>query len=67
MEETWLYHYDPETKQNQWNGSIAAHPSQNIPSPIIGWKISDLDVWDQDAIVLIDYLPKGQTITADYY
>ena len=23
--------------------------------------------WDQDGIILIDYLPKGQTINAEYY
>jgi len=23
--------------------------------------------WDQDSIFLIDYLPKGQTINAEYY
>jgi len=23
--------------------------------------------WDQDGILLIDYLPKGQTINAGYY
>jgi len=23
--------------------------------------------WDQDSILLIDYLPKGQTINVDYY
>ena len=23
--------------------------------------------WDQDVILLIDYLPKGQTINAEYY
>jgi len=28
MDETWLYHYDPETKsKNQWSGGIAAHPA----------------------------------------
>jgi hypothetical protein len=26
-----------------------------------------LDFWDQDGILLIDYLPKGQTINAEYY
>jgi hypothetical protein len=25
MDETWLYQYDPETKQ--WSGGIAAHPA----------------------------------------
>jgi hypothetical protein len=34
----------------------------------IRWKISRLDFfWDQDGIVLIDYLPKGRTINAEYY
>jgi hypothetical protein len=23
--------------------------------------------WDQDGILLIDYLPNGQTISAEYY
>jgi hypothetical protein len=28
MNETWLSHYDPETRNNQWSGAIAAHPNQ---------------------------------------
>jgi hypothetical protein len=31
------------------------------------WKNSRLDFWDQDGILLIDYLPKVQTINAEYY
>jgi len=31
MDETWLYHYDPETSNNQWSGCIAVHP---IPKKI---------------------------------
>ena len=27
MDETWLYHYDPETKQQSWIGGIATHPT----------------------------------------
>ena len=48
---------------------MAAHPApQKNPSPKIRWKISRLDFfWDQDGILLIDYLPKGQTINAEYY
>jgi len=30
-------------------------------------KVFALIFWDQDGILLIDYLPKGQTITAEYY
>jgi len=43
-------------------------PSPKIPSAKIRWKSSRLDFfWDQDGIFLIDYLPKGQTINAEYY
>jgi len=41
-------------------------PPQKIPSAKICWKISRLVSWDQDRI-LTDYLPKGQTINAEYY
>jgi len=68
MDETWLYHYDPETKQQsmEWRHSGSPHPKK-IPSAKIHWKSSRLDFWDQDGILLIDYLPKDQTINAEYY
>ena len=54
---------------NQWSGDIAAHPAQKIPSARIHWKNFRLDsiFWDQDDILLIGYLPKGQTIMVEYY
>jgi len=54
---------------NQWSGGIEAHPAPKIPSAKIRWKSSRLDsiAWDQDGILHIDYLPKGQTINAEYY
>jgi len=66
MDETWLYHYDPETKQQSMEWRYSCSPrSQEIPSGKIRWKSSRLDFfWDQDGILLIDYLPKGQTINA---
>jgi histone-lysine N-methyltransferase SETMAR len=33
----------------------------------IRWKISRFVFLDQDGILLIDHLPKGQTINAEYY
>ena len=71
MDETWLYHYDPETKQsnNQLSGGIAAHPApiQKLPSAKIRWKSSRLDFLGSNGILLIDYLSKGQTINTEYY
>jgi len=60
MEEMLLYHYDLETKQQSMerrrNGSTRP---QKIPSAKIRWKFLASIFWDQDGILLIDYLPKG--------
>jgi len=53
---------------DQWNGGIAAHPTPNnseCKNPL--GKFSPRFFGDQDGIFLIDYLPKGQTVNAQYY
>jgi len=53
---------------NQWSGGIAAHPApkhSECKNPLETF--SPRFFWDQDGILLIDYLPKGQTINAQYY
>jgi len=53
---------------NQWSGDIAAHLAPKIPSAKIRWKSSRLDFFvDQEGILLVDYLPKDQSINAEYY
>jgi len=68
MDETWLYHYDPETKQQsiEWRHSGSPRPKK-IPIAKIRSKNFASIFWDQDGILLVDYLPKGQTINAEYY
>ena len=67
MDETWLSHYDPETKQN-WNGGIAAHPApKKFRVQKSAVKVLASIFWDQNGILLIYYLPKGQTLNAEYY
>jgi len=51
---------------NQWSGGIAARTAPKIPSAKIRWKSSRLYFLDQDGTLLIDYLPKGQTLNAEY-
>ena len=53
---------------NQWSGGITAHPApknSECKNPLE--KFSPRFFGDQDGILLIDYLPKGQTINAEYY
>ena len=53
---------------NQWSGDIAPHPAPKRSECKNPLENSRLDFFeDQDGIFLIDYLPKGQTINAEYY
>ena len=68
MDETWLYQYDPETKQQsvEWRHSGSSRPKEFRVQKSSG-KVLALIFWDQDGILLIDYLPKGRTINAECY
>jgi len=68
MDETWLYHYDPETKQQsmEWRHSGSPRPKKFRVQKSAEKFLASI-FWDQDGILLTDYLPKGQTINAEYY
>ena len=68
MDETWLYHYDPETKQQsiEWRHSGSPRPKKFRVQKSAGKVLASI-FCDQDGILLIDCLPKGQTINAEYY
>jgi len=67
MDETWLYHYDPETKQQsmEWRHSGSARPKK-FRVQKSGGKVLASIFWEQDGILHSDYLPKGQSINAEY-
>jgi len=68
MDETWLYHYDPETKQQsmEWRHSNSPR-SKKFRVQKSSLKVLASTFWDEDGILLIDYLPKCQTINVEYY
>ena len=68
MDETWLYHYDPETKQQSmdWRHSNSHRPKKFRVQKSAG-EVFASNFWHQDGIILTDYLPKGQTINVVYY
>jgi histone-lysine N-methyltransferase SETMAR len=56
-------------RQNNYNGvtaGVSIFPQKN-PSEKSAEKFLASNFWYQDGIILIDYLPKGQTINANYY
>ena len=50
----------------EWRQSGSPHPKK-FQVQISAGKVLASIFWDQDGILLIDYLPKGQTINAEYY
>jgi len=67
-DETWLYHYDQKTKQQsmEWRHSGSPRPKNFRVQKSAGKVLASI-FWDQDGILLIDYLPNGQTINTEYY
>jgi len=68
MDETWLYHYDPQTKQQsmEWQHNGSPCPKKFRVQKSTGKVLASI-YWDQDSIILTDYLPEGQTINTEYY
>jgi len=68
MDETWLYHYDPELKQHsmEWRHSGSPCPKIFRAQKSAGKVLASI-FRDQGGILLIDYLPKGQAVNAEYY
>jgi len=60
LDETWLYHYDPETTQQsmEWRHRGSPRPKKFRVQKSAGKVLASI-FWDQDGIFLIDYLPKA--------
>ncbi|KAF7246332.1 GREB1-like protein [Varanus komodoensis] len=67
-DETWIHHYDPESKQEsmQWRKNGADPPKKFKVTPLAR-KIMATVFWDSKGILLIEYTKKGETINAASY
>ncbi|CAJ0966195.1 unnamed protein product, partial [Ranitomeya imitator] len=68
MDETWIHHFDPETKQQSmtWKRADEPMPKKFKVSSSAG-KVMASVFWDAEGIIMVDYLEKGATITGSYY
>lgn len=68
MDESWIHHFDPESKEasKQWKHAESPPPKKARVQPSAG-KVMLSVFWDQSGIILTDYLEKGKTITGQYY
>lgn len=67
-DETWIHHYDPESKSEsmQWKHPWSPPPRKFRTEASAG-KIMATIFWDNKGVLLVDYLPPKTTITGDYY
>lgn len=67
-DETWIRHWDPETKQEsmQWKHQASPPPKKFRTQPSAG-KIMATIFWDTEGVILVDYLPQKTTVTGQYY
>ena len=68
MDETWCYHYEPETKQqsSQWIFRGETPPKKARMSKSAG-KVMLSVFWDIKGVIMTDFLEKGCTINGQYY
>ena len=68
VDESWIHHFDPETKQAsmQWKHSASPPPKKACVQPSAG-KVMLTVFWDECGVIYTDYLEKGKTITGQYY
>jgi hypothetical protein len=67
IDEPLLYHYEPESKQQakEWQHRGSPHPKILRVQNSAGKVLDCSTFWDQTDILLIDYIPKGQTMKAE--
>jgi len=69
MDETWLYHFDSETKQQSmewWKSGSPRPKTSKCKNPLEKFSPASI-FWYQVDILLNDCLPKGQTINMECY
>ena len=67
-DETWIHHWDPESKLESmhWKHAESPPPKKFKTQPSAG-KIMASVFWDSEGILLIDYLEHKKTINGQYY
>lgn len=67
-DESWFHFFEPESKQqsSEWLVKGAAPPLKSKAPPSMGKRMATI-FWDAEGIILLKWLPEGQTINSTYY
>ncbi|KAJ4450397.1 hypothetical protein ANN_01821 [Periplaneta americana] len=65
-DETWISHFTPETKQQSMHWWHSGSPVRmKFKETLSVRKVMCMVFWDRKGILLIDFLPRGETVNAD--
>lgn len=68
MDETWVHHYTPESKQQSKQWKKPDEPTPKKAKTILSaGKVMASVFWDAKGVIMVDYLAKGETINSAYY
>ena len=67
-DESWFHYYEPESKMQsmQWKHPESPTPVKALETPSAGKRMATV-FWDNKGILLIEWLPQGETINSNYY
>ncbi|KAJ4438533.1 hypothetical protein ANN_14478 [Periplaneta americana] len=67
-DESWISHFTPETKQQSMHWRHSGSPVRTkFKHTLSVRKVMCTVFWDRKGILLIDFLPRGETVNADRY
>lgn len=68
VDETWMHHFEPETKfqSSVWKHTDSPPPKKGLVKPSAG-KVMHMVFFDRDGLVYDHSLPPHTTVTAQYY
>ena len=67
-DETWVHHFEPETKRQsmEWHRTTSPKKKKFKAIPSAG-KVMATVFWDSEGVILFDVLPHGATINSEVY
>ena len=68
FDETWSHHYEPESKRQsmEWCHSTSLQLKKFKMQKTAG-NIIATALWDAQGIILVDFLPRGETINGEVH
>ncbi|KAL4119599.1 hypothetical protein QTP88_012398 [Uroleucon formosanum] len=68
-DETWISYINPKSKQQsmKWRHSTSPKPKKFKQTPYMSRKMMATVFWDEKGVLLVDFMERGTTITADVY